>query len=82
MFICEFCGKNSNLGETCNMVVTQKRSKTYNNGNEITQGWEIVQEKKACVVCFKKRNQFSDYVHSNLEHFTSNWHKSGLLGKF
>ena len=53
MFICEFCGKNSNPGESCNMVVTKKRAKTYNNGNEITQGWEIVHEQSACTNCYK-----------------------------
>lgn len=55
MFTCEFCEKNSNPGETCNMVVTQKRTKTYNNGNEITEGWEIVEEKRACIGCYKEQ---------------------------
>lgn len=82
MYRCDFCNKNSNPGESCNIIVTKRRKKTYNNGNNFTQGWEIVEEKRTCANCFKKRNQFSDYVHLNLEHFTSNWHKSGLLGRF
>lgn len=55
MFNCDSCNKTSNFGEKPFVVVVETRLKTYTYGKynkrRITNGHEIVREKKLCNVC-------------------------------
>lgn len=49
MFKCDFCSKNSKLGDKLHRQVTKVRNRQYENESF---GMEIVEEKRACGACY------------------------------
>ena len=56
MFKCDDCGKTTQPGEACNVVVTETRHKAYYDkyNNFIGDGYETVKEMKLCLACSEK----------------------------
>ena len=57
MFICDLCGCLTEPREKCNKVITETRTKVYDNGFSTSIGWEIVREVRACTVCHDKQRK-------------------------
>jgi len=54
VYNCEKCGQISKPREKCYRVVTKTRLKLYENGEKISCGQEIVEEKNLCKECAKR----------------------------